>query len=172
MLTVYIFLVACPLIIFILSCLDKQINFNKFDDVGMTLGMMLLAFLIGGMIGLFLSCLLPTELTEQKSVVTIECLQDNNGVKGRMYLGSGYINSEMQYCFYYNYHGGYKICQLSPNNVLIKYSTQTPRCETYTVVKSKAWYNKFSQSCKEGNERFIIYVPKGSIKNNYSLDAK
>lgn len=172
MLTFYIFLVGCPLLILLFSCLDPQVSFRKFDDIGLTCALMLLGLLLGGMIGMGLSCILPTELTEQKSVVTIECLQDNNGIKGRMYLGSGYINSEMKYCFYYNYRGGYKLCQLSPDNVLIKYSKEKPRCETYTVVKSKAWYNKFSQSCSEGRERFVIYVPKGSVQNNYSLDAK
>jgi len=101
-------------------------------------------------------------------------LQDNNSVSGSFFLGSGYINGEMKYVFYYETDGGYKMKQIDYDKALIKYTNETPKVETYREVQTDAFINKFSvyMSGCGCNNKNIIYVPKGTIKQNYNLDAQ
>ena len=79
----------------------------------------------------------------------------------------------MKYVFYYEQNGIYKMKQTDCNNTSIKYSDNI-RVEQYRQEKTKAVINYFAidDIHSEKNMQFIIYVPKGTIKNNYSLDAQ
>ncbi len=122
----------------------------------------------------FIALAIPSKTETVIDTYLLETLQDNNSVSGSFFLGSGYINGEMKYVFYYETDGGYRMKQLKYYNVLIKYTSETPKVETYRKVQTDAFINKFSVYMGDCgcNNKNIIYVPKGTIKQNYNLDAQ
>lgn len=123
-------------------------------------------------IGFIFAIILPMKTITKIDTYNITCLQDNS-INANFYLGSGIINGEMKYVFYYEQNGIYKMKQTDCNNTSIKYSDNI-RVEQYRQEKTKAVINYFAidDIYSEKNMQFIIYVPKGTIKNNYSLDAQ
>lgn len=134
-----------------------------------------LGALTGGFVGFLIALYIPSKTETIIDTYYLEALQDNNNSEtSSLFLGSGYINGEMKYVFYYETDGGYKMKQLSYDNALIKYTNETPKVETYREEQTDAFINKFSVymgSCGCNNKN-IIYVPKGTIKNNYNLDVQ
>lgn len=147
---------------------------NSLDDfisyiicIGFTISISLL----GGLIGILIAFALPAE-TEMTCVETSQIvnLQDNNSVEGNFFLGTGYIEGEMKYVFYYQIDStSFKMKQVSFYNAIIKYS-DIPKVEKYINKPTDSKINLFALDNEINN--YIIYVPKGSIKNNYELDAK
>ena len=121
--------------------------------------------------------LLPSKTeTVLKETYNLTVLQDNNNVKGSFFLGAGYVGEKMIYSFYYENNGFYEFKQIEyhKGNVKIKYSNGKPKIERYSEEKVKdAFINNFTFYCDCGNNsKYIIYVPEGTIIQNYSLDAK
>jgi len=132
----------------------------------------ILAILIGGIIGTSVAFALPAKTEIVKTTYNLEALQDNNSVKGSFFLGSGQIDGKMKYVFYYERDGFYKLEQADYEEVKIKYSDEKPKAERFNRKNVKdAFINNFAIDCNCYQE-YIIYVPKGTIKQNYSLDAQ
>lgn len=130
--------------------------------------------IIGFAIGIIIALAIPSKMETVIDTYYLEALQDNNNVSGSFFLGSGSINGEIKYVFYYETDGGYRMEQLSYDKTLIKYTNETPKVEFYRQEQTDAFINKFSVrvrgcGCDSKN---IIYVPKGTIKQNYNLDAQ
>ena len=78
----------------------------------------------------------------------------------------------MKYVFYYENNGYYKLEQADYNEVKVKYSDEKPKAERFNRKNVKdAFINNFAIDCNSYQE-YIIYVPKGTIKQNYTLDAQ
>ena len=131
----------------------------------------LIGVLISIIPALIISCLIPIETKIEKSIFEIESLQDNNSIKGRFFLGSGLINSKMVYTLYLKNGDGFKLYQLDSEIVTIKYSDSKPSLELYEEVKTENWLNQFSIK-NHLDFYYIIKVPKGTICNNFNLDAQ
>jgi hypothetical protein len=132
----------------------------------------ILGFLIGGAIGVLIAFTLPAKTEIVKTTYNLESLQDNNSVKGSFFLGSGQIEGKMKYVFYYETGGYYKLEQVDYNKVKIKYSDEKPKAERVNRKNVKgAFINNFAIDCNCLDE-YIISVPKGTIKQNYTLDAQ
>jgi len=130
------------------------------------------AILIGGIIGTAVAFALPAKTEIVKTTYNLEALQDNNSVKGSFFLGSGQIEGKMKYVFYYENEGYYKLEQADYSEVKVKYSDEKPKAERFNRKNVKdAFINNFAIDCNCYQE-YIIYVPKGTIKQNYSLDAQ
>lgn len=128
--------------------------------------------LIGGVIGTAIAFALPAKTEIVKTTYNLEALQDNNSVKGSFFLGSGQIEGKMKYVFYYERDGFYKLEQADYEEVKVKYSDEKPKAERFNRKNVKdAFINNFAIDCNCYQE-YIIYVPKGTIKQNYSLDAQ
>ena len=128
--------------------------------------------LYGAAFSVFIALALPVSTTTKQDYHNIETLQDNNSVSGGFFLGCGQIEGKMKYVFYYEEKGLYRMCQLDYDNVQIRYSEGTPRVITTTKVATDAFINNFALDWYFGDESYIIEVPKGTIKNNYNLDAQ
>jgi hypothetical protein len=140
-------------------------------------------FLENGSIGLVLGCVigacvsiaLPTKKEIVKTTYILESLQDNSSVQGSFFLGIGNNDGTMKYVFYYKTDGFYKMNQIDYNKTKIKYSTDIPKIEQYSTVKVKSAilnyfaYDFFWTRC---DKEYIIYIPEGTIKQSYSLDAQ
>lgn len=130
------------------------------------------AILIGGIIGTAVAFALPAKTEIVKTTYNLEALQDNNSVKGSFFLGSGQIDGKMKYVFYYERDGFYKLEQADYEEVKVKYSDEKPKAERFNRKNVKdAFINNFAIDCNCYQE-YIIYVPKGTIKQNYTLDAQ
>ena len=130
------------------------------------------ALFIGAMLGAFIAFALPAKTEIVKTTYNLEALQDNNSIKGSFFLGSGQIDGKMKYVFYYEKDGYYKLEQADYNKVKVKYSDEKPKAELFNRKNVKdAFINNFAIDFNYYQE-YIIYVPKGTIKQNYSLDAQ
>lgn len=130
------------------------------------------ALLIGAIIGTAVAFALPAKTEIVKTTYNLEALQDNNSVKGSFFLGSGQIEGKMKYVFYYERDGFYKLEQADYEEVKVKYSDEKPKAERFNRKNVKdAFINNFAIDCNCYQE-YIIYVPKGTIKQNYTLDAQ
>lgn len=128
---------------------------------------------VAALVGMGVAFALPMKTVTKVDSYKIVCLQDNNSTNGSFFLGTGIIKGEMKYVFYYEQNGAYKMKQTDYNNTSIKYSDSI-RVERFRQEEVKAFINYFALDDigSESNMEFIIYVPKGTIKNNYSLDAQ
>jgi len=126
--------------------------------------------LLSAFIGFCFACVLPSYYVVEKSIFDLESIQDGSKMQGQFFLGSGYINEQMHYSFYLNEEKGYKLYSISSNDAHIRYTNNKPKLEMLEEKKSNAFINNFSLC--ELKTNYIIYVPKGSILQNYDLDAK
>lgn len=132
----------------------------------------LLGFILGSVFGLFVSVMLPMNTYNKHYSVTIETLQDNSSVNGQFFLGCGQINGDMKYVLYFEEKGLYQMMQIKYNLVQIKYSKRTPRLNVTEIYPTDSWVNNFALDFDIHEKTYIIEVPKGTIKNNYNLDAQ
>ncbi|MCK9415751.1 hypothetical protein M0Q97_03715 [Candidatus Dojkabacteria bacterium] len=143
-----------------------------FVDIVVDTLMTFLIIILATFIGLGVAIMLPMKTVTKVDTYNIVCLQDNNSTNGNFFLGSGTIQGEMKYVFYYEENETYKMKQTNYYNTSIKYS-ETAKVERYRQEKAKAFINYFAiDILSENNMQYIIYVPKGTIKNNYALDAQ
>ena len=117
--------------------------------------------------------MLPMKTVTKIDTYNIVSLQDNNSTNGSFFLGTGTIKGEMKYIFYYEENETYKMKQTDYKNTVIKYSDHA-KVERYRQEAVKSFINWFALDDihSESNMQFIIYVPKGTIKNSYMLDAQ
>jgi hypothetical protein len=125
----------------------------------------------GFILSLTLAFMLPADTEIKTYTYKVESLQDNNSISGDFFLGCGQIEGKMKYMFYYEVNGMYKMKQIDYENVSIKYSNTTPKVEQFRREHTDAFINNFAiDFC--GDSDYIIHVPKGTIKQNYNLDAR
>lgn len=154
-----------------IACFFEYKNGSYPDWINYSLSS-ILGILIGGSIGFAVALALPAKTEIVKTTYNLEALHDNNSVKGSFFLASGQIEGKMKYVFYYENNGFYKLEQADYNDVLVKYSDEKPKVERLNRKNVKdAFINNFAIDliCYQ---KYIIYVPKGTIKNNYSLDTQ
>lgn len=142
------------------------------------------------------SWVISSEITERKEEYklvesqNIVALQDNSNTSGRFLLGSGTINGSMYYCYYIDTDDGYKYQQINTSDynvdVSIKYcnENETPHIEKYdkytipTSDKKWGWvFNpvliapRANQSVLSA-QKIYIYLPEGTIDENYKVDLQ
>lgn len=135
-------------------------------------GSSILGIIVGGCVGLCVGIMLPMETYDKHYSLNIETLQDNNTVSGDFFLGCGQIEGKMKYVFYYKENELYRMMQLDYNLVQIKYSESTPKVNVTENYPSHAFINNFAIDLDAFEKTYIIEVPKGTIKNNFNLDAQ
>lgn len=164
MATIIIFVV-----IGIISGIYKGMDEGDFE-IGIILS--LIRALLGGLFGFLVAISLPCKMETVKTTLQLESLQDNGSVEGSFFLGSGQIDGTMKYVFYYKYGEYYKLGQADYKYVSVKYSNENPKVEIFTRKEvDGAFINNFAVDL--GKEpMYIIYVPKGSIKQGFTLDAQ
>ena len=128
--------------------------------------------IVGGIIGLIVTIALPMETKDKITSYEIECLQDNSSSKGSFFLGSGYIDGTMKYAFYTKRKNYYDLQLVDYRYAAIEYTTGSPKVYESEVVATDSWINNFAFDFNLGDKVYVIQVPKGTIQNNFNLDAK
>ena len=138
--------------------------------VGAIMGV-IIAFLIGGLIANKIP--LPPE---RHTMVNIA---DNTEIHGTFFLFSGSIDEEPVYAWYEKTGPNtYKRRSVSSDNAEVHYLTndEAPYYEInrfkYEEGFLKTWYFNLSSGKPYTGEDYDFYVPKGTITNDYKLDAQ
>jgi hypothetical protein len=127
----------------------------------------LLGFAFGGLIAFSL----PMSTETKSESYNIESLSDNSSISGNFFIGCGSINGVMKYSFYYSNKDYYKLMQIDCEDAIVKYSEDSPRIIIYEDEPLPKLINLFALDA-DFNRHYEICVPKGTIKNNYTLDAQ
>jgi hypothetical protein len=165
--TIYI-LVGLVLFLGILATIFNAENFaDTFEGIMATI----VVGAIAGVVGLVIALCIPSKTFMAEYEYKIMVLQDNSSIQGSFFLGTGSVNGTMKYFMYVDYGDHVKMESLSTSRTKIKYSDKA-----YLEIKQKtqvpnALINKFS-ILFDDSEEFTIYVPEGTIKQNYILDAQ
>ena len=150
-----------------------MITFLVFAAVGGLLWLWLkegMLFALAASLGMFVAIWIGGKYKVEKKSTPLVCINDGSSSEGNFFLGSGCINGEMTYTYYLKIKDYYKLEQLPASDVLIKYTNgqaHIVKIKRYPDSSIKNWFGLHTTTI-----RFVIYVPKGSIKNNYQLDAK
>lgn len=133
----------------------------------------ILGIFVGAVIGFLVALALPMDTKQKTDTYNIVSLQDNNSTNGNFFLGIGSFDGKMNYVFYYKENNTYKMKQIEHENAVIKHSND-PKIRRYRPVPTDALINYFALDDYDSEKfmRYVIYVPKGTIKSNYTLNAK
>jgi len=133
-----------------------------------------IGLLLGGVLMMMVSLMVPDGSTEEyvHHTTKLVAFADNMNTTGSFFLGCGTVEEEMRFHFYYKGKLGAEYGWINTNNTyIIEESTGKPRIETYykrlNEGSSWIWWTTINKKTKR-----IIYVPEGSIKQNYNLDLK
>ena len=131
--------------------------------------------------GLFASILLNFHFDEKDRIpedryTTLYSMNDAIGTKGNFFLGSGTINTSPVYTYYWQDGNQFRLAWVDASEAYITYSDNTP---TLVHHGSKQRYSNWL-SIGEDDWRVDVYnsdpyefqIPKGSILQQYSLDAQ
>ena len=131
-----------------------------------------LAFLLSlAMIGLCSSvAVIFPQTCEKSSTEHIIALNDSTGVNGRAgFLGSGYVEDELYYYYMTDTKEGFQAKKIKAEDIYVRYSDE-PIVETYTATNFK---NKLLWLIALPiNSYHIVYIPEGSIIENYRVDLE
>lgn len=96
----------------------------------------------------------------------IVSLSDSNQINGKFHLRRGYIGEKLYYKYMVDLgSGGYKANKVGADNTILFYDDDTCRVEWYE--KERHWLY-FSETEKYQK----IYVPEGSITDDYMIDLQ
>ena len=117
---------------------------------------------------------------EVKSSQSIVNFKDNHDLQGGFFIGCGEVHTEQYYYYYYKTDkGSYKASKIKADDCEIIYTKDTPHIDT--IVKSadeKATENPLtfepllSLRISGTGEKYKIYVPEGSISDEFSIDTE
>lgn len=156
----------------IIGLITSIIKYKSKDRAGQYM-IWFIGFWVGGLLGYLVAWALPMETYDKEYSYNIETLQDNSSINGSFFLGSGYFEGTMKYVFYYEENGYYKMKQLNHDRVSIKYTNDKPRFIIIEKTPTNSYINYFAiDEPTKTDVMYIIEVPKGTIKNDYNLDAK
>lgn len=176
MITLIIFLVLG--LILTIICIfpifwGKDSDYETF--IGKSIFSLFVLFLVEmgfGLIGLITATAFPVsqELKLEKTIY-LENLSDGNSMSGSFFLGCGTIDNVWNYSFYYmEPNGNIKLQSIKDDGstkINIFYTKSRPRVNQYRWVETKPWQFGIAS----GNIKYEFYIPAGSVKQQFILDA-
>lgn len=165
MITIFIFFVLAFIITY--RNLSKEECISKKDNIFFSFLFGLISAGCGAMFSIFI----PQNTYFEKSTFELESISDGSKLNGQFFLGSGYINEKMKYSFYLKEQEGFKLYTIDADIAHVRYSKTNPVLEMYEQTRTNDFINYFSIPHRL-ELKYIIYVPQGSILQNYVLDAQ
>lgn len=106
---------------------------------------------------------------------TLINLADGAGVQGSFFLGSGTIDTTPVYMYYaQDSKGRYRLYHVNASQSYVTYTDDTPTLVIHGNEMNDKWYSfdtGFSVSDYD-DDVYEFRVPRGSIKQNFNLDAQ
>lgn len=114
-----------------------------------------------------------------ESTQKIVNLKDNRDAKGHFFIGIGYVGTETYYYYYYQTKSGsFKADKIRTDKCEVFYTKDTPHIDTIIQIPDEeqtknwltlSWLLSLQTS---SNERYKIYVPEGTITDDFSIDME
>jgi hypothetical protein len=140
---------------------------------GQYVGSIFLGLLLGSFILLFGSMIFSLVLPQEyilESDNKLYALQDNNGIQGAFYLGSGYINSSLQYSYAIKNGEVIHIYHIDVDHSDLIFTKEKPHVVRY-ILDYKNKFLKNNMLLFENKYYYCqFYIPQGTIKSNYNVD--
>lgn len=163
--------------ILIVMIVGSIIGFKSFPHIKLKLKLgnalfgATLGLLVGFFLALFINCFVKGEY-ETITSTQIEVLKDNSGVSGSFILGCGTIENTMFYAFYQkNRFDEYTLKTIECKNAVIKNITDgsEPRLESQMRMPTTTFGKLFTVP---NSSKSVFFIPEGSIKTGFVLDAQ
>lgn len=139
---------------------------DKAIGAGLTMLGLAAALLIFFIVGTYKCDKLPWIVADEPyAVESIVSLGDNNMANGRYYMRRGYIESDLYYQYMVDVGDGFKANKVRSNNATLYYADGNYRVEWYTRTKKWLYFTQEGTIHK-------IYIPEGSITDEYSVDLR
>lgn len=125
-----------------------------------------LTLIITAIIGTAIS---SNEIIYEETARPIVALEDSTASRGQFFLGTGTNKSDIYYYYMIDTERGYVMKNVKACEAYIKYDAN-PRIVVESGRGFNHWYNyiwAFPVS-----SHYTIYVPEGTILNNYNIDLK
>lgn len=165
-------IIIIGIIFLVVSFIRQHDYLDDFTDKVLAFILSILHGVLGCMVGFVIGIILPAKTEIVNTTYYLTTLCDNTSINGAFFLGSGVIDGTMKYSMYLeNADGTYQLFMTDYNLTKIKYSNDRPKIVTKTEQPTKCFYNYFAIDL-DYTTTYIIYVPNGSIKSNFELDAK
>lgn len=146
------------------------------DSVGgwpFGLGMFAMSCVIGVFVAFLLSLvvsMIPVGTYDTTERHNLAVLQDGTKTSGSFFLLAGHIDNDAVFRYYVETRPGvYKFDWQYADWAEVAQDTKTPYVEVVKHHQTK-WLNLFGDTMDDDN--YIFHVPPGSIKTDYTLDAK
>ena len=126
-----------------------------------------------GLIVLLIGAAIPGPVrSTEHHVEKLYAFEDDASIEGHFFLGSGRVDGEMKYYYIYETDdGGYKMDSIDTSNAVLYYiDDDNCRIEYDNFVYSNPVHYFFGIGPLETT--YKIYIPKGSIINNYQVDLE
>jgi hypothetical protein len=129
--------------------------------------------LTGVLVGFVIAVILPKSYRVDNWSEELASLQDNQTISGQFFLGSGQINGTMKYVYYQKEDSNtFRMWQADYEDAKIRYVTGTPKVQITLRHPDNSLINKFAIDINTSQVFYVFEVPKGSIKNEITLDAQ
>ena len=162
-----VFSLATLLWLFFVICSDS--SEERKENIKSLLKCVILAVVFAGTFSVLMISYNKTDWkVEDQPYATeqIVSLNDNNMVHGRIYVRRGYINEDLYYQYMVKLNnGGFKANKVRSSGTTLYYDNDNCRVEWYRMHR-KYWYLSEEKTC------WKIYVPEGSISDDYAIDLQ
>lgn len=143
------------------------------NSIGWSLVGLVVGCLFALLISIVTSCIPEHEdkvynITESNSIVA---LSDSVGANGSFgFLGTGHIKDDLYYYYMVKNDTGYKAEKIPASDTIIRYTSSDFKIEKYEAsgFKNKS---KYIYAVPVG-QYYVVYIPEGSIIENYRVDLE
>ena len=155
---------------------EAQSHFGFWDRVGSpfirSVGGVFFVSVAAAILSMF-ATLFVDERTETRTY-ELTTLQDGTSAGGSFFLGSGTLDNKMQYAYYLREdNGSYRLETTTADDARVRFDAGVPRTEEewHCVPDGGLWTSPLLRGlCSFHSATF--YIPEGSIKTTYTLDAQ
>lgn len=160
------------------ACIAASESYGDWVDI--SLGAFVGAFfgaVMGFMVAMMAGLIFYSGHVTVERTVRLESLQDGSSVRGSFFLGSGVIDEVSVFTWYEQPQpGSYRQARADADSSTVHYTDGAPRYIVHIEqIEGGSFWGTWGfrgDSGDEVNRTYDFYVPKGSVKSQYELDAK
>lgn len=103
--------------------------------------------------------------------IEISALNDKSNISGNFFIGTGYIEEEINYYYVENTEKGKIIKNIEADNVyIVEDNEEKPRIEKYNAQYKNKICNLIAKNYNNSYKK--IYIPENSITNEYNINLE
>lgn len=122
---------------------------------------------------------------DETTIYEIHSLQDNSDISGRYFLGIGGVGNTLTYYVMVKEKDGVIFKEINPKKTIVieeencvkpryvkrrTYEIKKKKDNTLSMLLSDLWFDDTKETFE--SSIYVLYIPKGSIKQGYEVDLK